>query len=109
MTIFHFLARYGGAGQRNSWMSFTVASCRGDVRKWYYDFLNPRLTDFYNALVDIVDVTGWIHGYHALTPKLNFAWDEVAVLQQLFPGIEDLGTYRETVREITRESNEILF
>jgi len=82
---------------------------RGDVRKPDYDFLDPRLTDFYEEIVHIVDVTGWIHGYGALTPRLNFAWDEVAILQQLFPGVPDLQAYAAAVREITRESNEVLF
>ena len=82
---------------------------RGDVRKPDYDFLDPRLTDFYNSIVHIVDVTGWIHGYGALTPRLNFAWDEVAILQQLFPGVPNLNAYAATVREITRASNEVLF
>lgn len=82
---------------------------RGDVRKPDYDFLDPRLTDFYDELVHIVDVTGWIHGYRALTPQLNFAWDEVAILKQLFPGVPDLPAYEAVVRRITRDSNEILF
>jgi hypothetical protein len=82
---------------------------RGDVRKPDYDFLDPRLTDFYNAIVHVVDVTGWIHGYRALTPLLNFSWDEIAILRQLFPGVPELSAYEATVREITRESNEVLF
>ena len=82
---------------------------RGDVCKPDYDFLDPRLTDFYNEIVHIVDVTGWTHGYRALSPQLNFAWDEVAVLELLFTGVPGLAEYRETVREITRASNEVLF
>ena len=82
---------------------------RGDVCKPDYDFLDPRLTDFYNEIVHIVDVTGWTHGYRALSPQLNFAWDEVAVLERLFTGVPGLAEYRETVREITRASNEVLF
>jgi anaerobic magnesium-protoporphyrin IX monomethyl ester cyclase len=82
---------------------------RGDVCKPDYDFLDPRLTDFYNAISHIVDVTGWTHGYRALSPQLNFAWDEVAIVEQLFPVVPGLSAYKETVREITRASNEVLF
>lgn len=81
---------------------------RGDVCKPDYDFLDPRLTDFYNEIIHIVNVTGWTHGYGALSPALNFAWDEVAILGQLFPAIPGLESYKETVREITRASNEVL-
>lgn len=81
---------------------------RGDVSKPDYDFLDPRLTDFYEEIIHIVDVTGWTHGYGALSPALNFAWDEVAILEQLFQAIPGLPDYRETVRDITRASNEVL-
>lgn len=81
---------------------------RGDVRRPDYDFLDPRLTDFYNELIHIVDVTGWTHGYRALSPQLNFAWDEVAILEQLFPDVPGLAAYKQRVREITRASNEVL-
>ena len=81
---------------------------RGDVCKPDYDFLDPRLTDFYEEIIHIVDVTGWTHGYEALSPALNFAWDEVAILEQLFPAIPGLPEYRETVRDITRASNDVL-
>lgn len=80
----------------------------GDVCKPDYDFLDPRLTAFYAEILHIVDVTGWTHGYKALSPALNFAWDEVAILEQLFPEIPGLPSYRETVREITSASNEVL-
>jgi anaerobic magnesium-protoporphyrin IX monomethyl ester cyclase len=81
---------------------------RGDVVKPDYDFLDPRLTDFYNEIIHIIDVTGWTHGYGALSPALNFAWEEVAILEQFCPGIPGLAAYRETVREVTRDSNDVL-
>jgi anaerobic magnesium-protoporphyrin IX monomethyl ester cyclase len=82
---------------------------RGDVCKPDYDFLDPRLTDFYNELIHVVDRTGWTHGYGALSPQLNFAWDEVAILEQLFPAVPDLLEYKQALRGITAESNEVLF
>lgn len=81
---------------------------RGDVSKPDYDFLDPRLTDFYQALTRIIDLTGWTHGYRALSPQLNFAWDEVAILEQLFPVVPDLPAYKRALREITAASNDVL-
>jgi radical SAM superfamily enzyme YgiQ (UPF0313 family) len=82
---------------------------RGDVSRPDYDFLDPRLTEFYNALSHIIDVTGWTHGYRALSPQLNFAWDEVAIIERLFPAVPDLQAYKDTLRDITRASNHALF
>ena len=81
---------------------------RGDVCRPDYDFLDPRLNDFYEEIRHIIDVTGWTHGYRALSPQLNFAWDEVAVIENLFPAVPGLPAYKETLREITRSSNEVL-
>lgn len=82
---------------------------KGDVCKPDYDFLDPRLDDFYRALTHIVDVTGWTHGYGALSPQLNLAWNEVAILQHLFGGVAGLEAYRENLRGITQDSNQALF
>jgi hypothetical protein len=81
---------------------------RGDVVKPDYEFLDPRLNDFYNELIHIVDVTGWTHGYGALSPALNFALEEIAVLEQFWPDVPGLAEYRNTIREITRASNDVL-
>jgi radical SAM superfamily enzyme YgiQ (UPF0313 family) len=82
---------------------------RGDVCAPDYDFLDPRLEDFYQALARIVDVTGWIHGHKALSPQLNWAWNEVAVMDHLFPDLPDMSGYKATLGQITQASNELLF
>jgi anaerobic magnesium-protoporphyrin IX monomethyl ester cyclase len=82
---------------------------RGDVCHPDYDFLDPTLTDFYHALCDVVETTGWIHGIHALSPQLNFAWSELAVMERLYPPLAGLADYKDTLREITRASNDLLF
>jgi hypothetical protein len=82
---------------------------RGDVCSPDYSFLDPRLEYFYSALKDIVDVTGWIHGHRALSPQLSWAWNEIAILERLFPPLPGMGEYKQKLREITAESNEILF
>lgn len=82
---------------------------RGDVTNPYYDFLDPKLTEFCYALSEVVDVSGWVHGLEALSPTLNFAWSELAVMERLFPRLPDLPLYRETVQQITAASNNLLF
>jgi len=81
---------------------------RGDVCNPDYDFLDPRLADFYEGLRSVVDVRGWIHGYQALTFQLNWAWHEVAVMQRLFPALPGMAAYERRLRKITKESNERL-
>ena len=82
---------------------------KGDVTAPDYDFLDPRLDEFYLQLANIVNLTGWIHGHEALTPQLNWAWNEAAVLERLFPDLPDMHAYRDGLRQITRESNALLF
>lgn len=82
---------------------------RGDVIGPDYAFLDPRLDTFYREINEALSITGWIHGIRALSPQLKFAWAEHAVIAQLFPQVEGLPAYRETLRNITRESNAVLF
>lgn len=82
---------------------------RGDVCNPDYDFLDARVSDYYFALKRIVDVTGWIHGHRALSPSINFAWNEVAILERLFPPLPDTEAYKRTLRDITQRSNTVLF
>jgi anaerobic magnesium-protoporphyrin IX monomethyl ester cyclase len=81
---------------------------RGDICNPDYDFLDSRVTEFYEALTTYVDLQGWIHGYEGLSMHVKTAWHEVAVMQHLFPPIGELPAYREELRSITRESNDVL-
>lgn len=81
----------------------------GDVLNPGYDFLDQRLQEYYEALTRIVNVAGWVHGIESLSPQITHAWNEIAILETLFPPLPGAFEYRETIREITRESNEILF
>jgi len=81
---------------------------RGDVCNPDYDFLDPRLTEFYAALTEYVDIRGWIHGFQALSVQLSWAWNEVAVMERLFPPIAEMADYRQTLRGITAASNDFL-
>jgi hypothetical protein len=82
---------------------------KGDVCKPEYDFLEPRVNALYRALASLVDVWGWIHGFEALSPQLNWVSNEIAIMERMTPGLEGMDEYKRTVRWITQESNAILF
>ncbi len=81
---------------------------RGDVNNPDYDFLDPRLAEFYEGLTSVVNVRGWIHGLEAVTLQLANAWHEVAVMERLFPSLPGMANYTRTLRRITRKSNTLL-
>jgi hypothetical protein len=80
----------------------------GDVCNPDYDFLDPRLSQFYEGMAKIVSLTGWIHGLEAVTLQLGCAWHEVAVMERLFPALRGMGTYKKRLRRITTGSNDLL-
>jgi anaerobic magnesium-protoporphyrin IX monomethyl ester cyclase len=82
---------------------------RGDICNPYYDFLDPKLGDFCYALGKVLEVTGWVHGLESVSPSLNFAWGELAVMELFFPGLPGASGYRAKLLEITRASNNLLF
>ena len=81
---------------------------RGDVCNPDYDFLDPRLAEFYDGLTSVVNVRGWIHGLEAVTLQLANAWHEVAVMDRLFPSLPGMVNYKKTLRRITKKSNDLL-
>ena len=81
---------------------------RGDVCNPDYDFLDPRLQDFYAELTSVIDIQGWIHGYEGLSLQLSWAWHEVAVLERLFPLLPGMADYKQRLRRITSASNYVL-
>jgi hypothetical protein len=40
---------------------------------------------------------------------LKFAWNEVGIMERLFPPLPDMAEYQDTLRDITAKSNEMLF
>ena len=81
---------------------------KGDICNPDYDFLDPRLDAFYRDLNDVLHVSGWIHGHQALSPALNWAWNEVAILERLFPGLSGLDGYKVDLRALTAASNDMV-
>jgi hypothetical protein len=53
----------------------------------------------------MMKLSGWIHGHQALSPMLNWAWNEVAVLEGLFPRLAGMPDYRHALAAITAASN----
>jgi radical SAM superfamily enzyme YgiQ (UPF0313 family) len=81
---------------------------RGDVCNPDYDFLDPRLSEFYEGLRGKVSLDGWIHGLEAVTLHLGCAWHEVAIMERLFPSLPGMRTYQEELRRVTKGSNDLL-
>jgi hypothetical protein len=81
---------------------------RGDVCNPEYDFLDPRVGEFYEALTRLVSLIGWIHGLKAVTTQLGWAWHEVATMERLFPKLPGMEAYEATLRDITKRSNSLL-
>lgn len=81
---------------------------RGDVCSPDYDFLDPRLGDFYDGLTNVVSLQGWIHGLEAVTLQLSTAWHEVAIMERLFPQLPQMRQYKAKLRQITGRSNNLL-
>jgi hypothetical protein len=81
---------------------------RGDVCNPDYDFLDSRLSDFYQELVSKISLRGWIHGLEAVMVQLSTAWHEVAILERLFPRLYGMAQYQRRLRLITKRSNDLL-
>lgn len=81
---------------------------RGDVCNPDYDFLDPRLSEFYAGIMSTISLRGWIHGLEAVTLHLLTAWHEVAIMERLFPHFTGMRSYKKTLRGITRRSNDLL-
>jgi radical SAM superfamily enzyme YgiQ (UPF0313 family) len=82
---------------------------KGDICHPDYDFLDHRVDAFFHALNRLIHVSGWIHGIGALTVQLQYLKGEIAALEALFPRLEGLDEYRESVRALTAEANAALF
>ena len=82
---------------------------KGDVVNPDYDFLDPRLDGFFREVSETMNMVGWIHGVRSLSPQLDWAWHEVAVVERLFQGVTGLDFYKERLALITNNANELLF
>jgi anaerobic magnesium-protoporphyrin IX monomethyl ester cyclase len=81
---------------------------RGTIVAPDYDFLDPRIDRLYLAIREHLEVTGWVHELHGVTRTLDALRIEAAVALRLFPPLTGMEIYRRRLREVTRESNEML-
>jgi anaerobic magnesium-protoporphyrin IX monomethyl ester cyclase len=82
---------------------------KGDVCDPDYDYLDPRVDDYFAALTGLLRLTGWIHGNPGLSPQLKFAWNEYGIMERLFPALPDIQAYKAALKAVTASSNEMLF
>jgi radical SAM superfamily enzyme YgiQ (UPF0313 family) len=82
---------------------------KGDVCDPDYDYLDPRVDDYFQALTGLLRLTGWIHGNPGLSPQLKFAWNEYGIMERLFPGLTDIQDYKKALKQVTAASNAMLF
>jgi anaerobic magnesium-protoporphyrin IX monomethyl ester cyclase len=82
---------------------------KGDICNPDYDFLDPGVDALFHTLNRMVHVSGWIHGIEALTPQLQYAKSELAVLKALFPPLPALERYERRLKRLTQSANEVLF
>ena len=81
---------------------------KGDVCNPDYDFLDPRIDEFFRELNEVLHVSGWIHGHRALSPALNWAWNEVAILEGLLRPLDGMEGYKTDLRRLTAASNDMI-
>ena len=82
---------------------------KGNIVNPDYDFLDPRLDGFFREVNETMNVAGWIHGVRSLSPQIDWAWHEAAVVERLFSGVKDLDFYKSRLSSITNQANELLF
>jgi anaerobic magnesium-protoporphyrin IX monomethyl ester cyclase len=82
---------------------------KGDVCDPDYDYLDPRVDEYFSALTGLLRLTGWIHGNPGLSPQLKFAWNEYGIMERLFPALPDIRRYKAALKAVTAASNEMLF
>lgn len=79
---------------------------RGNAVEPDYDFLDPRLNAYFEALAPMV--AGWVQSLKSVASQLNWAWVEIAVIERLFPPVDGLESYKAFLRSITSASNDLL-
>jgi radical SAM superfamily enzyme YgiQ (UPF0313 family) len=103
-AAFSRMLPYGGTPIRDTLRA--EGRLRGDLTHPDYDFLDTRLNEYHRLLVPTV--RPWIYK-KGLSYELNYAWDELETVSRLAHGLEGTEEYRAALRELTAESNGLLF
>jgi anaerobic magnesium-protoporphyrin IX monomethyl ester cyclase len=103
-AVFSRMLPYGGTPIRD--LLAKEGRLRGDLTHPDYDFLDPRLNEYYGLL----DTTlrPWIHN-HGLANELSYASDEVETFARLTLGLRGVKAYRKALAKLTAQANERLF
>lgn len=103
-AVFSRMLPYGGTPIRD--LLAKEGRLRGDLTHPDYDFLDPRLNDYYGLLS--ATVRPWIHN-NGLANQLSYAWDEVETFARLTSGLRGLKAYRKALAKLTAQANARLF
>ena len=103
-AVFSRMLPYGGTPIRDQLRN--EGRLRGDVTRPDYEFLDPRLGEFYHTLTRLT--RPWIHG-EGLSYQLNYILDEFYAVRRLVPGVEGVAAYAAALNSMARDSNERLF
>jgi anaerobic magnesium-protoporphyrin IX monomethyl ester cyclase len=95
---------YGGTPIRDRLLK--EGRLRGDLTHPDYVFWDLRLNAYHLELTRVV--RPWIHN-EGVSHELNYAWDELQMMQRLVPGLTGAGAYRASLKALTAESNAELF
>jgi radical SAM superfamily enzyme YgiQ (UPF0313 family) len=82
---------------------------RGDVCSPDYDFLDPKVTEFFELLTGLHEPIGWMSGKIGVSEQLKMALHEAAVIDRLFPPMPDFPEYFGILQAIVRDANATLF
>jgi anaerobic magnesium-protoporphyrin IX monomethyl ester cyclase len=95
---------YGGTPIRDRLLA--EGRLRGDIRHPDYDFLDPRLDEYYRRLH--AAAKSWL-GEGGVTHQFHCAREEAETIRRLVTGLPGLAAYRQALIKLTAESNHRLF
>jgi len=103
-AVFSRMLPYGGTPIRDQLAR--EGRLRGDLTHPDYDFLDPRLNEYYRRLSAVL--RPWVHN-KGLSNQLSYAWDEIETFERLTPGLRGARAYRKGLVGLTARANERLF
>jgi radical SAM superfamily enzyme YgiQ (UPF0313 family) len=103
-AVFSRMLPYGGTPIRD--LLASEGRLRGDLTHPDYDFVDPRLNEYYRLLSDTL--RPWIHN-QGLSNQLSYTLDEIETFSRLVPGLRGVRAYRKSLAKLTAQANERLF
>jgi anaerobic magnesium-protoporphyrin IX monomethyl ester cyclase len=103
-AVFSRMLPYGGTPIRDQLAR--EGRLRGDLTHPDYDFLDPRLNEYYRLLS--VAIRPWVHN-KGLSNQLSYAFDEIETFERLTPGLRGARAYRKGLMRLTAGANQRLF